>query len=96
MKKEIKLYNNSKNTYYLLINEVIINELKLNNKKELCINLILDKNYKKHIILTNKPIKSRFNIYYYFQKITKNNKRSKTYRIVLNIVITNLLNVNFN
>lgn len=90
---EIKLFFKSKNTMFFLMNEKLINDLKLNNKKEFFYNVIIDKDYNMHLILSNKHITIKNNIYYFVRSNPmKNSTRSKDYRIYLNQVIISLFN----
>lgn len=90
MNDERKIYHKSKNTYFLLINEKKINRY-MNSKNEIVLNLIIDTDYNKHLIISKKKLEIRNNIYYERVKIRKNNKRSKDYVLNLNLVFSSLL-----
>lgn len=92
MNTKRKLYQKSKNNYSLLINEKNINPY-LNTKKEIVLNLYIDKDYNKHLILSKKEIELKNNIYFETMKLRKNNNRSNDYLLTLNLVFTKLLNL---
>lgn len=85
-----KLYNQSKNTYEFLFNEKNLKKILIYNNK-IVLNLLIDNKFNKHLILSKKEIERDNNIYFQKIEIKKNNKKSKDYRIPLNIVFSSLL-----
>ncbi len=95
MENTVNLIANSKNNYDISLNHKTLKELNINPNEKLYLLVFIDNNYNKHLILANKPFKTKKIIYQYWQKLSKKNKLSKSYRFRLNYVISSLFDINY-
>ena len=87
-----KIYYSTKNTYFTLINESKLKEIMIYNNK-VVLNVLIDNNFNKHLILSKDIIKKKNNIYFESLELKKNNNKSKDFKLLFKLVISSLFNL---
>ena len=94
MNIKIKLHPNGKYTRELLLNKEIIRDMGVEKINIIFMSVYIDKYYKLHLLLSNKPLKTDKIIYDYRLNLTPPSPRSKQLRLRLKSLIIELFKVN--